>query len=408
MNHPSYARAMGVLCVCVMLAILVAGLWPFHAPKNNVAWLAKENGLRFGEHGTILTSRAFQSHDSGNDSSGSLEIQLEPARSKRRTTILAFEDSGSTSVPFMLQQSRNNLIVQRRNTDDGGKARTAEFVIEDALPEEKRLLVTITLGPRTSSVYLDGVFVKMSEIRGRAPGTFVGRLVLGNSVTASDSWSGQVLGLAIYEHELTPAAVLENYENWTKYHQPTPNQQEQPVGLYLFSERDGNIVHNQMGSSTDLIIPARYLVLQSPFLAPSWHHYHPTWRYWEDVGINIVGFVPLGLFLVAYFSTVRATRFAATAAVLLGFLTSLTIESLQAYLPTRDSGLNDLITNTFGTVLGVLLYRSFLFQNLSRRLFGSRFRSTAGRGSEAGTRFQIKRPMSTESSSTGHVRGGGA
>jgi len=366
--------AMGILCVCTMVIILVAGLWPFHAPKNDVAWLTKENGLRFGEHGTILSSDVFEPRGSGNNYSGSLEIWLEPAQSISRSTILAFEDSGPTAVPFMLQRSRDKLIVQRRNTDEGGRTRTAELIIDGALRERERRFVTITLGPRTTSVYLDGVLIRMSEIQG-IPGTFIGRLVLGNSVTASDSWPGEVLGLAIYEHELTPARVFENYEDWTKYHRPMPSQDEQPAALYLFSERDGNVVHNQLGSSTDLIIPARYFVLQSPFLSLPWRHYHPTWSYWEDAGINVVGFIPLGYFLVAYFSIVCATRTAAAAAVLLGFLASLTIESLQAYLPTRDSGMNDLITNTFGTVLGVLLYRSFLFQNLMRRLFAKQLQA---------------------------------
>jgi VanZ family protein len=358
---------MGVLCVCTLVTILVAGLWPFHRPNNDVAWLTKENGLRFGDHGTILSSGALESRGSQNHYSGSLEIWLEPARSVSRSTILAFEDSGRTAPPFMLQQSRGKLIVQRRNTDDGGETRTAESIVDGALAEGGRRFVTITLGPRTTCVYLDGVLVKMSDIQGRAPGNFVGRLVLGNSLTASDSWRGEVLGLAIYEQELTPARVLEDYQDWTQYHRPMPSPDEQPAALYLFSESDGNVVHNQWGSSTDLMIPARYLVLQSPFLAPPWRDYHPTRSYWEDAGINIVGFIPLGYFLVAYLSTVRATRTAATVAVLLGFLTSLTIESLQAYLPTRDSGMNDLITNTFGTVLGVLLYGSPLIQNRARR-----------------------------------------
>jgi hypothetical protein len=266
-------------------------------------------------------------------SSGSLEIWLEPAQSKKRNTILAFADSEHAEAPFFLQQRRHTLIIQRRNTGEPGVRRTAEFTIRGALTEKKRTLVTITLGPRKTSVYLHGALIKTFEVLGRTLGTFTGRLVLGNSVTSSDSWSGQILGLAIYEHELTAARILEHYEDWTKNHQPVLTEDEQSAALHLFSERGGSVVHNQLDSSTDLIIPARYLVLQPAFLTLPWRHYHPTWNYWEDVGVNIAGFIPLGVFSVAYFSTVHATKNAVAVAILLGFFTSLTIEWLQAYLP---------------------------------------------------------------------------
>jgi VanZ family protein len=373
MNRPVYRRTMGVLCLCTLATILVAGLWPFHAPENDVAWLAQENGLRLGVHGTLVSAGAFGAQ--GNNGSGSFEIWIEPARPKGRSTILAFADSGPTPAPVMLQQSRDKLIIQRRNTDDQGTARTAEMVIAGALSEGTRRLVTVTLGPHTTSVYLDGVLAKMSEIQGSSTGTLSGRLVLGNSVTASDSWSGEIMGLAIYGQELTQQRVLQSYQDWSQYHRPVPGEDEQPRAVYLFGERDGKVAGNPLDRSTDLIIPARYLVLQSPFLEMPWRHYHTTWSYWADAAVNVAGFIPFGYLLVAFFSTVRATTAVAVAAVVLGFLTSLTIESLQAYLPTRDSGVNDLITNTIGTLLGVLLYRSLLFQNLLRRLFATQLQT---------------------------------
>jgi VanZ family protein len=362
---------MGALCLCCTLIILTAGLWPFHAPRNDVAWLEQENGVRFGVHGTILSVSAFETHSFERGDSSSLEIWLEPSRPKGRKTILAFADSGHTEGQFLLQQIGDALIVQRRNIDDRDIRRVGEITIPSAFHEKKRVFVTINLQPHKTSVYLDGVLATSSEILGSNPGAFSGRLVLGNSVTSSDSWSGQVLGLAIYAHELTAARVLVQYEDWTINRRPTLSQDERSTALYLFSERGGNLVHDQLGSSADLIMPNRYMVLRPAFLLSPWGHYHPTWSYWADVGINIIGFIPFGFFVVGYFSTVPAIRNAVAATILIGFLTSLTIEWLQAYLPTRDSGINDLITNTLGTVLGVHLYRSSLCQNLMRQLFAN-------------------------------------
>ena len=79
--------------------------------------------------------------------------------------------------------------------------------------------------------------------------------------------------------------------------------------------------------------------------------------YWTDVLVNISGFVPVGFFLLNYLSLIQQIKRPAATVILIGFFLSLTIEILQWFLPTRDSDMTDLISNTFGTAIGVSLYR---------------------------------------------------
>jgi hypothetical protein len=126
--------------------------------------------------------------------------------------------------------------------------------------------------------------------------------------------------------------------------------------LYLFNEGGGDAVHNQFDSLTDLVIPKRFFVLHEPFLERPWNEYYPGWSYWKDVGVNVAGFIPLGFFFFGYFSFLRRVKHPIAITTAFGFAVSLTIEVLQSLLPTRNSGTTDLITNTFGTAVGVILW----------------------------------------------------
>jgi len=77
-----------------------------------------------------------------------------------------------------------------------------------------------------------------------------------------------------------------------------------------------------------------------------------------DVAINFLGFVPFGFILTAWlrFSKYISAPIAFWIAILSGFCISLAIELTQAYLPMRDSSLLDVISNTLGTLAGILLF----------------------------------------------------
>ena len=337
------------LCASVLVIILTAGLWPFHAPKNEVGWISNGKGLHFGKHGVILSPDAFSLAGSKPGISCSVEIWFQPDHGDTGGTILAFYTPEDRIVGFSLHQSIDDLLL-RRGTAYRGRAK-AKLYIAHLFRKSKQLFVTITSSAQGTVVYVNGALVRTSPLFELTTEDLTGQLVVGNNPLADDGWQGQLRGLAIYNRELTAAEVLQHYDAWTT-NQKAEIKNEGPVALYLFNEGMGNVVHNQMNSGTDLHIPEHYFVLHAPFLERPWDEFNPNWGYCKNVLINIGGFVPLGFFFCAYFSSVRRLDRAVLATIALGGAVSLTIEVLQAFLPTRDSGMTDIITNTLGTGIG--------------------------------------------------------
>lgn len=357
-------------CALVLASTLTAGLWPFHAPRNQTAWL--KNGLLLGRHGTALGTAAFTSTSSPDDAGRTVEVWIQPARANQSGTILAFYQPGEQRE-FSLYQSGDGLALQ---TDLKAAQRSYSPARLAFLPHvfHRRPLVFVTIasGPSGTAVYINGAWVKLfSDFR---PGdrAFAGWLVLGNSPVENDGWPGLWRGLAIYDRELTAADVAHHYQNWSSQQQPDIGDGDRAAAVYLFNEGSGYLLHNRVRTGIDLRIPANYLVLDEKFLEPAWKEFRWAWNYFKNVLINIAGFVPLGFFFRAYFSSTRKLRHATLVTVIVGTATSLTIEILQSFLPTRDSGTTDLVTNTLGTYLGVMLYRwkpALILQTLDRLPF---------------------------------------
>jgi hypothetical protein len=359
------ARTLGALCALILCVILTAGLWPFCAPKNDVEWLKGANGLRFGSHGIVASVDGFRT--ASPDGASSLEILLQPARVDGSGTILAFDSSPDPQFPFALLQFGTNLAFKRGRVDSQGKMVRPWLQMDRILEKHNRMLLTITGGKDKTAVYINGVPVKVSSGFGFVSGDLTGRLVLGSSTT-DDSWPGQIAGLAVYDYSLTPFEAESHFERWARGQSPVINTGKAPVALYLFDEDTGSIVHDRMGSGNDLVIPARYFALHPSFLSSPLGPFRNRWAgwrgwsYWSGAFLNVAGFVPLGFFFTVYFSLVRPIPRPRVVVLVLGLTISLVIETAQYFLPTRDSGVNDLITNTLGTAVGVALYRPILIR----------------------------------------------
>lgn len=361
---------LAIICIAVLCITLTLGLWPFHAPRNEVNWLERRDGLHFGKSGSVFSSGALPSTSPG-AAGGSLEIWLQPARIWDSNTFLSLY-SPKNSVPFSLHQSLTDLLLQTASQDDAYRTRTAKLYVPEVFRRPQPIFITITSGERGTTVYLDGILVKKAPQFRLSAKAFTGRLIVGDSPGQTDSWSGQLLGLAIYYRELTEPQVFHNYITWKQKARPELTGDERNIALYLFDEHTERVVRDKSGSGVDLYIPEKYTVIDQIFLEPIWAEFSMTRSYGSAALKNIVGFIPFGFCFYAYLSALLPRRRATLVTVALGTAVSLTIEVLQAYLPTRDSGTTDLITNTLGTWIGVASY-SFLTPTISRILPWSPF-----------------------------------
>lgn len=107
-------------------------------------------------------------------------------------------------------------------------------------------------------------------------------------------------------------------------------------------------------------------------VAPWFFLVAPLPRYWTgfDVVANLVGYMPLGFFLVLSALRTGRSRYALRLGVLAASVLSLLMESLQVYLPNRVPSNLDLMLNVAGGALGALsawsLERLGILQRWSR------------------------------------------
>ena len=349
-----------LVCLLVLAVILIAGLLPFRRPQNAVAWLENQNGLRFGRMGMLVSSDTFHP-----EQACSLEIWLKPVVLRDSGTLLVFS-TPENPMQLWVRQYRNSLLVELWDHD--AERLLGIIGADNVFAQAKPVFLTITSGAVGASMYLDGHLAR-SFPGFRFQNDCSGRLVVGSSTVSVDTFTGELYGLAVYRTELASPRVKEHYETWTKLGRPEIAENDAAAAVYLFNEHAGNLVQSAVRPSVDLQLPERYSLLHHRFLQAFWKENRAR-GFWKDLLINIVGFIPLGFVFCSFLSTVRPNGRPILVTLFLGFAVSLTIEVLQAYLPTRSSGTTDLITNTFGTFLGAAFCASSAGKALLGKLAG--------------------------------------
>jgi hypothetical protein len=356
MRLPKQNTRLLLVCLAMWGSMLAVGLWPFNFfPKNKVRWLGDKNGVRFEWHGQIYSTspwKQFGPSSALSQDSHTIEIWLGPVDKGKWGDILSMYDPGRQGN-LTIAQSLSDLVLRARFRDHD-RVILRKFYVDDVFREHKTRFVTVTSDSEGTVVYLEATREKLYPGLTLTADNFYGRLLLGHSPEDRRPWAGEVLGLAIYNRALTAEEVSQHYSAWSQERFSELTRERGAIALYFFDEHTGDLAHNHAADGPDLLIPRRFYILHRSFLVrPSGFDRSDL----RDFAINIFGFVPFGLFVSAYLQ--RAVRLSRSGTVLLtiilGMFTSVTIEVLQAYLPSRDSNLTDLINNSLGMALGAML-----------------------------------------------------
>jgi hypothetical protein len=346
-------------CLAMWCGLLVAGLWPFNFfPGNKVEWLGGKNGIHFGGDGQIYGSVPWNVSevrpDSSPSDSFSVEIWLQPDKVCGCLGTIFSTYDPARPENFVLDQSIGDLVVRGHFRDHKDHLGFRSLYLDDVFQKGRSRFVTITSGQQGTTIYLEGVRSRFYPYALEAD-SLSGRLLAGHSAAGSNAWAGTLLGLAIYNRVLTAEEVSGHYKAWSEASTAELAAEKGIAVLYPFDERTGGLVRNHVAAMPDFVIPGRFYILHRTFLVlPSKFQRSD----WDDAAVNILGFVPFGLLISAYFGGIaQLPRWQSLfLTILVGGITSLFIEFIQAYLPTRDSSLLDLINNTLGTTLGAMMF----------------------------------------------------
>jgi VanZ family protein len=345
--------------------ILCATLFPFNPfPRNRVFWLPDGHGLRVRWGGLVVSDRPLDMGPLDANDSCALELLVRPATVGFSSTILAFYVPGRNHQ-FEVRQWTDGLLLTHNAFVEHDSTHTVKIDVDHVFNARRLVLVTISSGLGGTNVYVDGLPAGYFPRFKISRGDLAGDLILGTSL-AGEGWPGELHGLAIYAKPLSAPDTLQHYKGWMDSNQ-SPDL-EDAVARYTFTEAAGSEVHNEVPSEPALEIPKFFYTPHKPFLQTPAQEFQLSWDYLGDVTQNILGFVPLGLVVCAYFAW-RNRRWQSvvytTAAC--GAL-SLVVEVSQYFIPQRASGITDIITNTLGAALGAMLAETRLIRRILQGL----------------------------------------
>ncbi len=353
-------RAIGLIAVIMAAGLLAVGLWPFaFRPPNHAGWFKDRAGLSFQPDSIAYDPESTDWSAAGQPeqpAAFTLELWLEPGSVPATDVfdILTIDD-GQIPSGIVLCQWKTELLLRVR--DRAHIRRFAEVGPGGVLAEQKLCFVTVTVDPSGTAFYLNGYLINHFPGFVMPQSYLKGRLILGNAAEGKHPWTGNLLGLAIFNRALDASEIAQHQALWIGRQAEHLADEPGLAALYLFDEGSGQWAKDRSANRHRLLIPERYQVLQKHVLELPWGSTPIKMSDLDDIVINILGFVPFGFIVYCHrrWAKPDGRVWNVVWAVCIGATLSLAIELTQVWLPNRTSSATDVFCNTLGTFLGALL-----------------------------------------------------
>lgn len=354
----SSGRFYGILFVCTLLAVLGAGLRPLDfSPQNRAAVLPDRHALRFdgpdSGQKSVTGGVAFTPlplalppgvRNAGRDLTIEVAVKPDAEPGGSRYVMLGLFDRTSRAQVF-LGQWQSFLLVRTLAAEPDIYR---EIDARGALQAGVERFITVSSSAAGTVIYLDGKPAQnYPGLRILPDAAMLSdlRLFLGNSPDGGNPWSGEIRRAAIYGRALSAQEAAEGYVSWSRGAPECGGA----VVCYRFDQPGGAWFENAAGPDNPLFIPERPAFARN-FLTPIQMDAHD----YQDVLLNVLGFMPLGFLWFRWaertFGWGRDKALWTAAAC--GLLISLAIETIQGFIPSRDSSQRDVVCNTLGALLG--------------------------------------------------------
>ncbi len=330
-------------------AVLIATLWPFNFRQINNARLSPEHGLKLSATSTVYTARPPDKLSNIHRFTISLDLTSNTARANGYARILSYSLDPSR-MNFLLAQWEEGLVFLLKNST---RTRPIHFEVDKVFRRGETQAITVIFDGDKLILFENGKLrsqmktgaLNFSNWNRTYP------LVIGSEANGRFNWEGEIRTIAIFDRALN----YDEVQSLNGTAKERPESMDTPLIFYDFmGTQIDDLKDHGKGIQADLAIPKRFIPYKRTVLDTT--NFKNLWGDKRDIISNIFLFIPLGFFLAAYLKfRGHNPHSAILLAIGLGFGLSMGIEVLQSFLPTRDSDLVDVITNTLGAGLGSVI-----------------------------------------------------